>query len=338
MVSEHTNAKQIYKYALSVVKSAKRNNGRKPVLKKLSARLDRYDTKIDLENQMVIVKLRDKEFRIKLLHSREYTRKFVGKKWYEVIISIDRQRRIWVCIPFKWIYEPHKPRRVLSLDINLKKIVIYNGKSVRRIDTRFTESLYLKHPAENIQKKHSYAWRRNKKWLKIIKALHRRSKNIVVDWSRKFAKYIVLKAKRTRSAIVLEDLDKLWFNASQKSSSLADMLSRFAYRKLQLAIITKAIEYNVPIVFVKPRNTSTTCPEYGAKLNYNHRLALCTRCGLIADRDTVGSMNIYFKSIQVLAPRLGSWSTRSMTDENQPKGGLLIDEPMTNYIHSYKFI
>ena len=33
-------AKQIYKYALSVVKSAKRNKGRKPVLKKLSARLD----------------------------------------------------------------------------------------------------------------------------------------------------------------------------------------------------------------------------------------------------------------------------------------------------------
>jgi len=51
----------------------------------------------------------------------------------------------------------------------------------------------------------------------------------------------------------LEDLNRLWFNASRKSSSLADKLSRFAYRKLQLAIITKAIENNVLIIFINPK-------------------------------------------------------------------------------------
>jgi len=123
----------------------------------------------------------------------------------------------------------------------LKKVVIYNGKKIRRMNTRFTEALYLKHLAEDIQKRHSYAWRRNKKWLETIRALHRRSRNIVVDWSGKFAKYIVLKAMRARSAIVLENLEKPWFNSSRKSKTLADKLSRFAYRKLQHAIITKAI-------------------------------------------------------------------------------------------------
>ena len=87
-------AKQIYKCALSVVKSARKSNGNKLVLKKLSTRLDKYDTKIDLKNQLVIVKLRNKLFKIKLLHSKEDIRKFVGRKWYEVIISIDRQRRL----------------------------------------------------------------------------------------------------------------------------------------------------------------------------------------------------------------------------------------------------
>jgi len=58
-------AKQIYKYALSITKSAKRNGGRKPLLKKLSVRLDKYDAKVDLENQLVIVKLRSREFKIK---------------------------------------------------------------------------------------------------------------------------------------------------------------------------------------------------------------------------------------------------------------------------------
>ncbi len=179
--------KQIYKYALSVVKSTKSNNGKKPVLKKSSAQLDKYDAKVDLENRIEVVKLRDKVFKIKLLHRKNYITKFIGRKWYEVIVSIDKQGRIWICIPFRWEYNPYKSKRLFSIDINLKKVVIYNGRRVRRINTRFTEALYLKHLTEEVQKRHSYAWRRSKKWLKIIRALHRRSRNIVVDWSRKSA-------------------------------------------------------------------------------------------------------------------------------------------------------
>ena len=147
-----------------------------------------------------------------------------------------------------------------------------------------------------------------------------------------------MKARRTWSAVVLEDLEKLWFNSSQKSSSLADMLSRFAYRKLQLAIMTKAIEYNVLVMFVSPKSTSSVCPRCRAKPVYNHRLAICPRCGLISDRDTIGAMNIYLKAIKYLTPRLGSWGTRSMTDETRPKSGSPKDEPMTVYTHSYKNI
>ena len=330
--------KQIYKYALSLVKSARNNGGSKPVLKKLSARLDKYDARVDLEKQLVMIKLRNKVFKIKLLHSKKYVGKFMGKKWYEATVNIDRSGRIWIAIPFRWEYNPYKPKSIIPLDINLKRIVVYNGRRIRRINTRFTEALYLKHLAEKMQKRHSYAWRRNEKWLEIIRALHRRSRNIVIDWCRKFAKYTVLKARRTKSAIVLEDLEKLWFSSSQKSKTLADKLSRFAYRKLQYVILTKTVEYNVPVVFVDPRNTSTTCPRCGAKLDYNHRLAICRNCGFIADRDVIGAVNIYLKALKHLAPRLGSWGTRSMTDETRPKGGLLIDEPMTDYIHSYKFI
>ena len=331
-------AKQIYKYALAIVKSAKENRGSKPSLKKLSARLDKYDAWVDLEKQLVIIKLRNKVFKIKLLHSKEYTRKFIGRKWYEVIISIDKQGKIWVSIPFRWVYSPYSPRGLVSLDINLKKIVVFNGRSIRRINARFTEALYLKHLAEDVQKRHSYAWRRNEKWLDIIRALHRRSRNIVVDWSRKFAKYIVLKAERTRSVIVLEDLEKLWFNASRRSSNLADKLSRFAYRKLQLAIMTKAIEYNVPIIFVDPRDTSSICPRCRARLMYNHRLGICRKCGFIADRDKVGAINIYLRALQILAPCFGSRGTRSMTDEARPKSGFSKNEPMTVYIKTYTSI
>ena len=57
----------------------------------------------------------------------------MGRKWYEVIISIDRQGRIWVSILFRWECKPYKHGRILSLDIYLKKIVICNGRSIRRI-------------------------------------------------------------------------------------------------------------------------------------------------------------------------------------------------------------
>ena len=328
-------AKQIYKSALALVKAVKKNGGVKPVLRKLSARIDKYDARVNLESQVVIVKLRNKEFKIKLLHNRDYIRKFVGRKWYEVIISIDRSGRIWVSIPFKWEYNPYKLRNTISLDINLKKIVVYDGVRVRRVDTRFFEAYSLKVHAEKLQKKYPRMWRYSKRVFNRVRNLNRRSRNIVVDWYRKFAKYIVLKAKKTKSAIVLEDLDKLWFNASRKSSSLADKLSRFAYRKLQQAIITKAVEYDVPVTFVDPRNTSSTCPRCGAKLSYSHRLAVCGNCGFIADRDTVGAVNIYLRVLRRMRGSQGSpLSAPAMKDETR-QSGRTMDEPMTAYIKTY---
>ncbi len=295
-------SKQIYKYVKAIVKSARENGGGKPILKKLTARLDKYDAMVDLENKLIIVRMRNKEFKIKLLHRRDYIRKFIRHKWYEIIVSINRQGRIWVSIPFRWMYKPYKPRRIISIDINLRKIVVYNGWCVRRMDTRYVEALSLKIHAEKIQKKYPRMWRYSERILGRIRSLHRRGRNIVVDWPHKFAKYIVLKARRTWSVVVLEDLEELWSNVSRKSSSLADKLSRFAYRKLQLAIITKAVEYNVPIILVNPRNTSITCPRCGVRLSYNYRLALCRECGFIGDRDTVGAVNIYIRAHRGMSP------------------------------------
>jgi len=144
-----------------------------------------------------------------------------------------------------------------------------------------------------------------------------------------------LKARRTWSAIVLEDLEKLWSNASRKSSSLADRLSRFAYRKLQLAIITKAVEYSVPILFVNPKNTSSRCPRCGHRLSYNRRLAVCPRCGFIADRDVVGALNIYLRTLRGMRGSPGSPpSAPPMNNETRGRGRTK-NEPMTTYIKTY---
>lgn len=331
-------AKQIYKYALSIVKSARENKGKKSILKKLTARLDRYDASIDLENRLLIVKLRDRVFKIRLLHHRDYIGKFLGRKWYEVVLSIDREGRIRVSIPFRWEYKPYKPRRIIALDINLRKIVMYDGRSVRRIKTRFVEALSLKACAERLQKKYPERWRYNKRILYRIRKLHRRSRNVVIDWARKYAKYLVLKARRMRACIVLEDLEKLWSNISQRNSGLAWRLSRFAYRKLLHAIITKAIEYNAPVMLVDPKNTSTTCPQCGAKPTYNHRLAICHRCGFMADRDNVGALNVHLRALKRMWVVYGYHPNAPAVKNEARQSGGTKDEPMTVYIHSYKNI
>ena len=91
-----------------------------------------------------------------------------------------------------------------------------------------------------------------------------------------------------------------------KSSGVRWKLALFAYRRLQFAVIVKAIENNVPVIVVDPRNTSSTCPRCGSRLVYVHRLAICRRCGFRRDRDTIGAMNIWLRALQAYAGEPGS--------------------------------
>jgi len=287
-------AKQIYKYALAIVKSAKQNRGSRPVLRKLTARLDKYDASVDAESWVVTLKMRNRVFKLKLKHRLSYLEKFAGKKWYEVVISIDKLGRIFVAIPFRWGYSPYSPAGCVSLDLNVKKLVSFDSRKVRRYDTRFTDAYSKKVHAERLQKKYPKRWRYNRRILNRIRSLHRRGRNIIIDWTRKFAKQFVLKAKKQKKAVVLEDLTNLWKYKSRQGKTLADKLSRFAYKKLQQAIITKAIEYNIPVLLVDPKDTSRMCPRCGTRMQeVMPRVMKCQKCGLILDRDSVGAMNIW---------------------------------------------
>ena len=287
-------AKQIYKYALALVKSARANKGSKPVLKRLTAVLDKYDASVDTESWTVTLKMRDRTFKLKVRHRPEYLQKFKGRKWYEVRVGIDKQGKIQIAIPFKWEYQSYEPRSFISLDLNLKTLVIHDGRKIRRYKTRFPDAYSKKVHAERLQKKYPKRWRYDKRILNKIRNLHRKGRNVVVDWTRKFAKQLVLSAKKRGLAIVLEDLDKLWHSKSQQNKTLADKLSRFAYKKVQQAVITKAVEHGVPVHFIDPKNTSRICPKCGAKLKeVLPRVLKCPRCGLLLDRDSAGAMNIW---------------------------------------------
>jgi transposase len=93
---------------------------------------------------------------------------------------------------------------------------------------------------------------------------------------------------------------------NSKSDEVVWKFTMFAYRRLQHSIISKALEYGVPIIVVDPRNTSSTCPRCVEKLVYIHRLAVCKKCEFKADRDSVGAMNIWLRALQAYAGVPGS--------------------------------
>jgi len=297
-------ARNIYEYALALVKASRESNGGKPTLRKFSARLDYQDARVDLDKGIIRIILRDKWYTLKLKHRREYIERFRDLRWKEVHVKYENGK-IYVSIVFEFRYEPYVPKGIIALDINLRTITAYDGSEVRRFRTRFVDVLSKKKRAENLQK-YPKRWRYNKKILSRVKAFHRKTRNIVIDWSWKFAKQVVLKALIKGCAIALENLNGLRENTNNKSGEVVWKFTMFTYRRLQHSIISKAIEYGVSIVIVDPRSTSSTCPRCGEKLVYTHRLAVCRRCGFKADRDSVGAMNIWLRALQAYAGVHGS--------------------------------
>ncbi|MEM4518689.1 MAG: hypothetical protein QXH46_05035, partial [Sulfolobales archaeon] len=51
------HVKQVYTYAKAVVRASRQNGGRKPVLRRLTARVDRYDYRLDLESRTLTLKI-----------------------------------------------------------------------------------------------------------------------------------------------------------------------------------------------------------------------------------------------------------------------------------------
>ena len=166
-------------------------------------------------------------------------------------------------------------------------------KNKKRRYAPFIKALSLRAKAEKILKKYPKRWRYNKRILKRIRELHRKAKNVVIDSSKKFTKRLVLFTLKKIYAITLEELTDLIEEMDNTGKRTKWKLSHLDYRILQNAIITKAIEYNVPIYFIDPRGTSKLCYKCGAELIYKGRLGICPKCEFIADREKNPSMNIH---------------------------------------------
>jgi len=293
------HVKEIYIYAKSIVESAKANGGKNPILKKLSARIDKYDYRLDLDNMTLVLKLHDGyEVKLKLLTSRERIEKFRSWSNYELVVKYDGEG-FWVAIYFKKTAKPAKPKTVMAIDLNFDNLTLavftLNGRLIKlkRFKTSSRKILTHRIWIERIQKRYPRSWRFIKGVKRAIERHGERIRNISWGYSHKIGDLIADLAFNHNSIIILEDLEKLRDNA-KKGKKFNKKLTLWFYRRMQFCIEYEARERGLRVVKVSPKGTSTKCPKCGSKLVDNgHRTLKCGKCDFIGDRDVVATVNLF---------------------------------------------
>jgi len=297
------HAKEIYVNAKNLMESAKNNGGRKPVLRKLSARIDKYDYKLDLDSMTLTLKLHNNyEVKLRLVTPKERVEKFRSWSNYELVVKYE-DNEFWISIYFKRIVKLLKPRTVMAIDLNFGNVTLaiytLDGRRVRlkKLNTPHKKILTHKIWIERIQKKYPKSWRFIKGVRKAIERHGERIRNISWDYAHKLGDLVAELAFKHNSVIILEDLEKLKEN-NKKGRRFNKRLGLWFYRRIQFCVEYEAMERDLEVVKVNPRGTSSKCPRCGGKLvEDGYRVLRCMKCGFVGDRDVTATINIYKKYI-----------------------------------------
>ena len=340
------HAKEIYVYANSLVDSARSNGGRKPVLRKLSARIDKYDYRLDLDNTTLTLKLHsDFEVRLRLITSRDRVEKFRGWSNYELVVKYE-DGEFWVSVYFRRIVKTIKPKTVMAIDLNFDNVTLailtLDGRLVKlkRFKTPHREILTHRIWIERIQRRYPKSWRFIKGVRGAIERHGERIRNISWDYSHKIGDLIAILALKYQSVVVLEDLDELREN-NKKDRSFNKKLGLWFYRRIQFCIEYEARERDLEVVKINPRGTSSKCPRCGRKLVENkYRVLRCKNCGFMGDRDVTATLNIYRKYISKYsrcgAPGVAPNTPKPNENTSGMRGNRDEAMPTSSYMNSYE--
>jgi transposase len=109
--------------------------------------------------------------------------------------------------------EHYKPRDIIAIDINERKIVCGDNRVIRDIGTAIDRAYKWKILAENLQSRYSAprypVWKRRIGELSRIRSYHRKARDVLQDWARKSSLKIVRLAMRLQYALAREDLTGL---------------------------------------------------------------------------------------------------------------------------------
>ena len=207
------HAKQIYVYAKAIAKASKRNGGSKPVLRRLTARIDRYDYRLDLENRVLILKVHgNREVKLRLLSSNERIEKFKGWCNYEIAVKVV-EGEVYVAVYFRKTVKPRRTETVMTVDVNFDNVTLAVFKpggellKLKRYKTPFRRILTHRIWIERIQRRYPRSWRFIKGVREAIRKHGERARSIAWDYAHRIGDSIAELASRYSSIVVLENLN-----------------------------------------------------------------------------------------------------------------------------------
>ena len=289
----------IYKSFRKLERRGKAKSG-KPTFKKDVIMLDDHLFKPDLENWVVRISTPNGRIGFKVLHG-EHHEKFrdwkIGQAWL-----VKRGHKIYLNVVFSKNIEMRDHEDVIGVDVNENNVTIATNQSFITFVTRervIRTAYFLKR--RKVQNK--IRCRRVK--AKVLAKYCNRERNRILDIYHKVGNEIVKVALKVNSAISLENLKEIRKKINY-SKELNGRLHRWSFRKFQQILEYKAKLNGIEVVYVTPHRTSSLCPICGRKLSPNGQRLLKCECGLIADRDVVGSWNIRLRGSKSLKIDVGN--------------------------------
>ncbi|WP_244372419.1 IS200/IS605 family accessory protein TnpB-related protein [Staphylothermus marinus] len=311
---------KIERRAKEIVKSVKKNRGRKPVLRKLTARIDYEDYRLDLRSKTLKIAVLDNEWIVLKLKWYSYINKYISDDWKlkEILVSF-RNNNIWIYLVFEREVVFRKPRTVMGVDINFDNITYtildMNGRLVSMGIIPFKglrRALHYKKLAEKLQKRYPRNWR-YVKWVRNVRARWLgRAKNILRDTSHYIAKKIVGIADEHNSVIVLEDLKNI--KSNNKGKRFNWRINFWTYRRIQEYIYYKALIKNIPVAFIDPKYSSKKSPIGDRLIFINYRYVRLPN-GFIVTRDIIASWNLALRYLRMKGSGWSMWSPDNSLNE-----------------------
>jgi putative transposase len=187
----------------------------------------------------------------------------------------------------------------IGIDRNLDNVTIAGSDgSIQRFD--LSEASRIK-AAYRAVKSH---FRRNDVRIrrKIYGKYGLKERNRVSQMLHRVSKKIVEKAKDSKSAVVMEKLTgirKLYRRGNGQGRSYRFRLNSWSFYELQRQIEYKAKWEGIPVIYVPPRKTSSTCAICGSEiLECAGRVVYCPQCRALVDRDVNAARNILARGLR----------------------------------------
>jgi len=166
----------------------------------------------------------------------------------------------------------------------------YSGSGVEKVRQRFARS------RKGLQRRGTKAAKRKLKRLSGKEARFRKHEN------HRIAKEIVASAKRSRSAIAVEDLTHIRKRVKARRAQ-RNRLHGWSFGQLRQFVAYKAKLAGMTVVAVDPHNTSRRCPKCGCIDKANRRTQetfSCINCGHTDRADFVAAQNIRAAGVKLV--------------------------------------